>query len=71
MSAPTNRHDQMLTTKQVATLLNCTPQTIQDLIKRGELPAIRLGRQFRIEPAELRRYIETHRTRPPEGAGAS
>jgi excisionase family DNA binding protein len=47
-----------LTTEQVLGYLNITPRTIYRLIRNGELPAIRIGRQWRFRRADLDRWVE-------------
>jgi excisionase family DNA binding protein len=38
------------------------PRTIYRLIKNGELPAIRIGRQWRFRRADLEEWIDRQRT---------
>jgi putative molybdopterin biosynthesis protein len=46
------------TPKAVAAHLGVSVQTVYDLINRGELPALRVGRKlFKIRPAEVERYL--------------
>jgi excisionase family DNA binding protein len=42
-----------LTTDDVAAALNVTRRAVQAWIKRGKLKALRIGREFRIEPQEF------------------
>jgi excisionase family DNA binding protein len=51
-----------LTTEEVLTCLRVTPRTIYRLIKSGELPAIRIGRQWRFRRADLDEWIDRQRT---------
>lgn len=37
-----------LTTREVAARLRFSPETIRDMIRRGELHAVRWGRQWRV-----------------------
>jgi excisionase family DNA binding protein len=39
-----------LTTKEVAKRERITPRTVRNLCERGELPAYKVGGQWRIEP---------------------
>lgn len=48
----------LLTTADVAALLQVSTKTVRRLIDRGELGAIRIGRNVRITPAILRALIE-------------
>jgi excisionase family DNA binding protein len=51
-----------LTTEVVLGCLNVNPRTIYRLIKTGELPAIRIGRQWRFRRADLDEWIDRQRT---------
>lgn len=46
------------TRKQVADMMNVSPQTITRVIERGELQAVKVGRQYRIPESSLRDYVE-------------
>jgi excisionase family DNA binding protein len=48
----------LLTVKQVAIKLGFSSQTIRDRVKNGELHGIKVGRQYRISNASLRKYLE-------------
>lgn len=47
-----------LTIADTAEVLNLSPTETHDLITSGELPAIKVGGQWRIERAVLENYIE-------------
>ena len=51
----------MLSTKQVAQRLNVAENTVRSLIEKGQLPAIRVGKLYRVDEADLRASIETRR----------
>jgi excisionase family DNA binding protein len=51
-----------LTTEEVLGCLKVNPRTIYRLIKSGELPAVRIGRQWRFRRADLDDWIDRHRT---------
>lgn len=42
-----------LTVSEVAGKLSCSGQTVRALIKKGALPAFRVGREFRVAVADL------------------
>ena len=42
-----------LTVSEVAEKLSCSGQTVRALIKKGALPAFRVGREFRVAVADL------------------
>ena len=50
-----------LTTEEVLAYLRITPRTIYRLIRSGELPALRIGRQWRFRRADLDAWIERQR----------
>jgi excisionase family DNA binding protein len=51
-----------LTTEEVLGCLKVNPRTIYRLIKTGELPAIRIGRQWRFRRADLENWIDRQQT---------
>jgi excisionase family DNA binding protein len=46
-----------LTTEEVLTYLKVTPRTIYRLIRTGELPAVRVGRQWRFRRDDLDAWL--------------
>jgi excisionase family DNA binding protein len=52
----------LLTTDEVLGYLKVTSRTIYRLIRIGELPAVRIGRQWRIRRADLDRWLDRQRT---------
>jgi excisionase family DNA binding protein len=53
-----------LTTEEVLSYLNTTPRTIYRLIRSGELPAVRIGRQWRFRRSDLDAWVERQRPVP-------
>jgi excisionase family DNA binding protein len=51
-----------LTTEEVLGYLKITPRTIYRLIRCGELPAVRIGRQWRFRRSDLDGWLERQRT---------
>jgi putative molybdopterin biosynthesis protein len=47
----------MLRPAEVAELVNVSRKTVYREIGRGELPAIHVGRQLRIDPIDLNQYL--------------
>lgn len=47
----------LLTYAQAAEVLGVTGRTVQTLVSTGELPAVRFGGSVRIDPADLRTFI--------------
>lgn len=50
--------NRLLSTDDVAELLAVTPKTVRRWIAEGELPAVKLHRQWRVRSAELDRLLE-------------
>lgn len=53
-----------LSVKEAAAFLGTTKQQIRKLIHSGELPAVRLGREFRIPVESIENYLSP--SVPPE-----
>ncbi|HWJ02482.1 MAG TPA: substrate-binding domain-containing protein [Verrucomicrobiae bacterium] len=49
--------DQTLTAEEAARILKVSKYTLYELIKRGEIPAQKIGRQLRIDPAALEQSL--------------
>ncbi|WP_210364275.1 helix-turn-helix transcriptional regulator [Bacillus sp. REN3] len=50
------------TIEEVSQLLKVSKLTIYDLVKKGELPVFRVGRQMRMHARDLDQYINNHKT---------
>ena len=50
-----------LTTEEVLGYLKVTPRTIYRLIRTGELPAVRIGRQWRFRRGDLDNWLDRQR----------
>jgi excisionase family DNA binding protein len=48
----------LLTVNEVADVLRVSNMTVYRLIKGGELPALRVGKNYRIRAAELDAYLD-------------
>jgi excisionase family DNA binding protein len=51
-------NEALLTLKDVAAMLNVHPQTIYALIKKANLPAIRLVNKYRFQKEDVERWVE-------------
>lgn len=51
-----------LTPLEVAELLKITKNTVYELIKRGELPAYKVGRKLRIDKEDIDNYIKSQKS---------
>lgn len=49
-------HSYSLTPEEVARILQITRNTVYELVKRGELPAFRVGRKIRFDPQDVDAY---------------
>ncbi|MBL8764811.1 MAG: helix-turn-helix domain-containing protein [Phycisphaerae bacterium] len=58
----------LLTYRQAAKVLGVTERTLWTLVHEGRLPAVRFGRSVRIDPADLRRFIESAKRSESGGA---
>ena len=57
----------LLTVAEVAASMRVSNMTVYRLIKSGELPAVRVGKGYRIRGSELHRFLE-ERSVQVEGA---
>ena len=61
-----------LTPGEVASVLRVSVEVIRRLLKRGEIPAIRIGRTWRVDEDELQRWLRRgllHTARGGNGRG--
>ena len=49
----------LLTVAEVATLMRVSRMTVYRLIRRGQLKAIRVGRNYRVREDDLSEYLES------------
>lgn len=57
--------DRLLTVAEVAGTMRVSNMTVYRMIKSGELPAIRVGKNYRIRESDLDKYLDE---RQVEGA---
>ncbi|MGB3773360.1 MAG: helix-turn-helix domain-containing protein [Rhodococcus sp. (in: high G+C Gram-positive bacteria)] len=50
---------QFLTVAEVASLMRVSKMTVYRLVHGGELPAVRVGRSFRVHAKAVHDYLET------------
>lgn len=60
---------QFYSVAEVADVFGVSKWTIYSLIKKGELPAVRIGQQFRISRAALEEYMARRITEGVAGDG--
>lgn len=61
--------DVLLTVAEVAQHMRVSNMTVYRLIKSGQLPALRVGKNFRIRSRDLAGYLEASQTRVEESQG--
>lgn len=56
----------LLSTRRVAELLEVSPRTVAKWLRDGELAGVKIypGRNWRVEEAELERFIASRRVQP-------
>jgi putative molybdopterin biosynthesis protein len=50
---------QLLTVPEVAEYLRIAERTVRDLIKRGQLPGVRIGKEWRIKRVDVEKMVNT------------
>jgi len=55
---------ELLTTEDIAEYLGYHIETIRLYIREGKLPAIKVGREFRIHREDFEKFLEERRTTP-------
>jgi excisionase family DNA binding protein len=53
-----NEQHPLLTVREVAGSMRVSTMTVYRLIRAGDLPAIRVGKHFRIRTLDLEQYLE-------------
>ncbi len=57
------RQAELMTVQEVAAYLRVHPMTVYRLIQRGELPAIRVGRGWRLSRNRIEQWLRAHAKR--------
>lgn len=58
--------EQLLTVAEVAELLRVSTMTVYRLIRSGELPAVRVGRNYRVRRGDLDSYLQEQVVEPEQ-----
>jgi excisionase family DNA binding protein len=53
----------LLTVAEVASAMRVSNMTVYRLIKSGELPAVRVGKNYRLRETDLERFLEERSVR--------
>ena len=61
--------DVFLTTEEVLEYLQVNLRTVYRLIKAGKIPAVRVGRQWRVRKTDLERWLEGQQAVSPHRSG--
>ena len=61
--------DLLLTVAEVADTMRVSNMTIYRLIKSGELPALRVGKNYRIRQSDVQRFLEDRSVRTEHDKG--
>ena len=57
----------LLTVAEVANAMRVSNMTVYRLIKSGELPAVRVGKNYRLRETDLERFLEERSVRTDGG----
>jgi len=60
------KDDSLLTIREVAKYLHVVQLTVYRMIKRGELPAVKVGRVWRIRRQDVENYLNRPTNQPKE-----
>jgi excisionase family DNA binding protein len=61
-------HRKAMNVEDVADLLDISKQAIYEYVKRGSLPALKLGSTIRLNPRDVARWLESRMTVQPKPA---
>lgn len=57
-------NSRFLTVQEVADLMRVSAMTVYRLIRSGDLPAVRVGRSFRVAESDVDAYLASRYTQP-------
>jgi excisionase family DNA binding protein len=57
MSNGDNSESKFQTVAEVATMMRVSKMTVYRLLQNGELPAVRVGRSFRVRETDVHEYL--------------
>ena len=52
--------DQYLSIEEISQRLRISPETVRRWVRAGELPAVKIARQWRIAETEIKEYLAGH-----------
>jgi len=53
---------ELLTTKEIASFLKLRPETVLRKVKKGEIPAIKIGGRFRYDESQIEEWLRYNST---------
>lgn len=56
--------ENLMTLKEVAKLLRLSPQTLYKMLEQGEIPAVKIGSQWRFDREQLKSWLSNHSSEP-------
>jgi excisionase family DNA binding protein len=56
--------DQFYTVRMLADRLAITPLTVYRLVRQGKIPAVKIGKSIRFDPAAVHAFLESVRVGP-------
>ncbi len=51
-------HEEVFTVKEIAERLKVTQRTVREWIRRGELTAMKFGKEYRVRESSLQAFID-------------
>lgn len=69
MTVPKSSKNQVLTALELAKYLRIHPTTVYKLAKRGELPAFKVGGDWRFNRTSIEKWLESRKNQFPDNPG--
>lgn len=69
MTVPKSSKNQVLTALELAKYLRIHPTTVYKLAKRGELPAFKVGGDWRFNRTSIEKWLESRKNQFPDNLG--
>lgn len=60
---PIQAVERLMTYQEAAKVLGITDRTLWELVRKGEIRNVRVGRSVRIDPADLRQFIQDSKSK--------
>lgn len=61
MTTHTSKAPRWLTSEDASDILGVVPQTLHNMVARGELPGHKIGARWKFRPAEIKAYLDASR----------